>query len=225
MIICKEHVCVTHRHRQQCGGGQREGGQALGTGGQKGGSGDICTSVNNKNKNKKFYIKKYYFLSCNCRSAGGSLYLNWAPGDGWASGCTCSWVWLLCRLRLRRAYTCVHSGAQAEGAAASWGKFPWQRQRCRRASPDMQVYLKPPLAAHLAKISGVKASYTAKCNIKRSGKWTPILRLSGVNICWNITLSATVSEERQEWISRTIQIYLSSLHILALGANYPLSFH
>ena len=24
----KEHVCITHRHRQQCGDGQREGSKA-----------------------------------------------------------------------------------------------------------------------------------------------------------------------------------------------------
>ena len=24
--LAKEHICITHRHRQQCGDGQREGG-------------------------------------------------------------------------------------------------------------------------------------------------------------------------------------------------------
>ena len=32
----KEHICVTHGHGQQCGGGLREAGQGLGGGGQRG---------------------------------------------------------------------------------------------------------------------------------------------------------------------------------------------
>ena len=48
----KEHICMTRRHRQQCGGGQREGEGELGTGGQRGGNGGICNYINNKNKEK-----------------------------------------------------------------------------------------------------------------------------------------------------------------------------
>ena len=55
--LAKDHICTTHRHRQQCGDSQREGGQGLGKGEQRGrqrGNGDICHSVNKiklKNKN------------------------------------------------------------------------------------------------------------------------------------------------------------------------------
>ena len=44
---------MTHRHRQQCGDGQREVGEGMGGVGQRGGTGDICNSVDNKNKVKK----------------------------------------------------------------------------------------------------------------------------------------------------------------------------
>ena len=47
----KEHVCMTHRHRQQCGDGLREGGNEdwvkVGKGRRKGTS---ANSVSNKNK-------------------------------------------------------------------------------------------------------------------------------------------------------------------------------
>ena len=48
--LAKQHICMTHRHRQQCGDGQRAGG-----GGQRQGvgNGDTCNSANNKNKVKK----------------------------------------------------------------------------------------------------------------------------------------------------------------------------
>ena len=46
-------------HRLQCGDGQWEGGGGLGGGGQRGGNGDICNSVNHKNKKN---LKKN--LSC-----------------------------------------------------------------------------------------------------------------------------------------------------------------
>ena len=46
----KGHICLTHRHRQQCGDGQRERGWGWGEVGKGGGNGDICNSVNNKNK-------------------------------------------------------------------------------------------------------------------------------------------------------------------------------
>ena len=55
----EESACVPHR--QQCGDGQREGGWGLGGSGQRRGagsgqSGDICNSVNNKNKGKKILV-------------------------------------------------------------------------------------------------------------------------------------------------------------------------
>ena len=62
--LAKAHVCVTHRHRQQCGDGQREGGM-VGLGGGEPrmgwGHGDICSSVNNKNK-KCVFSFYFYFL-------------------------------------------------------------------------------------------------------------------------------------------------------------------
>ena len=51
--LAKEHICTTHRHRQQCGDGQKEGGAGLGGVRRSGGNVDICYSVNNKNKVKK----------------------------------------------------------------------------------------------------------------------------------------------------------------------------
>ena len=33
--LAKEHICITHRHRQQYGDGQREEGWGLGRGGQR----------------------------------------------------------------------------------------------------------------------------------------------------------------------------------------------
>ena len=56
--LAKERIYISHRHKQQCGGSQREGGPGLGVGGQKRGNGDICNSVNNKNKVKKHRKKK-----------------------------------------------------------------------------------------------------------------------------------------------------------------------
>ena len=44
---------MTHGHRQQCDDGQRRGEQGLGGGGQSGGNGDSCNSVNNKLKKEK----------------------------------------------------------------------------------------------------------------------------------------------------------------------------
>ena len=61
--LTKEHTCTTYRPRQQCGDGQREVGQGLGGGGQKGKRGDICNSVNNKIKLEK--VTCIYF-SMNC---------------------------------------------------------------------------------------------------------------------------------------------------------------
>ena len=60
--------CVNHRHRQQCGDGQREGGAGA-AGGKGRGDGGICNSVNNKNKIKKLngmkikitHSKKYIY--------------------------------------------------------------------------------------------------------------------------------------------------------------------
>ena len=49
----RQRTCMTHRHRQQCGDGQREVGEGMGGVGQRGGTGDICNSVDNKNKVKK----------------------------------------------------------------------------------------------------------------------------------------------------------------------------
>ena len=54
----KELICITCRHRQQFGDGQRGGqgevgGGEMGGGWQKGENGDICNGVNNKNKEKK----------------------------------------------------------------------------------------------------------------------------------------------------------------------------
>ena len=50
--LAKDHICMTHGHRQQCGNSQREGGQGLGGGGQRRGNGDICNSVNSEHKEK-----------------------------------------------------------------------------------------------------------------------------------------------------------------------------
>ena len=50
IVQAKEHLCITHRHRRECGHGQREGGSGRGGGGQRGENGKICNSVNNKNK-------------------------------------------------------------------------------------------------------------------------------------------------------------------------------
>ena len=53
-IRAKEYICMTHRHTQQCSDDQRERGPELSGGRQRGkGEGDICNSVNNKNKVKK----------------------------------------------------------------------------------------------------------------------------------------------------------------------------
>ena len=57
----KEHVCLTHRHRQQCGDGQRDRGRGSGRKEQRGtmwGYLCICNSVNNKNLKKKQNFKK-----------------------------------------------------------------------------------------------------------------------------------------------------------------------
>ena len=35
--LAREHIRITHRHRQQCGDSQREGGQGMGAGGQTAG--------------------------------------------------------------------------------------------------------------------------------------------------------------------------------------------
>ena len=49
--FAKEHICINHRNRQQCGDGQREGsGERLGKGGKGEQQGEICNSINNKNK-------------------------------------------------------------------------------------------------------------------------------------------------------------------------------
>ena len=52
----KEHLCVTHRHRQQCSDSLREGRTRTGWRWAKGEIGDICNSVNNKNKEKTKYL-------------------------------------------------------------------------------------------------------------------------------------------------------------------------
>ena len=51
--LTKEHVCMTHRHRQQCGGGQREGGGAKSGEKEREEKWGICNSVNNKLKKEK----------------------------------------------------------------------------------------------------------------------------------------------------------------------------
>ena len=43
-------IHLDHRHRLQSGDGPREGVRGLGGGGQRGGNGKTCNSVNNKNK-------------------------------------------------------------------------------------------------------------------------------------------------------------------------------
>ena len=64
-----DHECMTHRHRQQGGDGQRQGvwGEVgkVGVGGL--GNGDICNSVNNKNKEKNDCLgslTKAHSVSC-----------------------------------------------------------------------------------------------------------------------------------------------------------------
>ena len=61
-VLTKEHIFITHRHRPQCGDGQRGGweakvGQEMGKQGEKG---DICNSVNNKNELKIKYLEKIF---------------------------------------------------------------------------------------------------------------------------------------------------------------------
>ena len=51
--LAKEHRCIIHGHRQQCGDGQREGGGGWRGRGPRVENGDIYNSVNNKNKFKK----------------------------------------------------------------------------------------------------------------------------------------------------------------------------
>ena len=61
--LAKEHICITHRHRQWCGDGQREGEWGwveVGKGAGK--NGDICNSVDDKNKEKKFCYQKKVLL-------------------------------------------------------------------------------------------------------------------------------------------------------------------
>ena len=70
----KEHICITCRHRQECGDGQREGGPGIDGGRQSAGYGDICNCVNNKNKRKKSRAKKKKKPSkeASCRFKGKS---------------------------------------------------------------------------------------------------------------------------------------------------------
>ena len=57
--LAKEHIYITHGHRQQCGDGLMEGGGGLNGGGQRnGGTSDICNSVNNKSKVREKKRKK-----------------------------------------------------------------------------------------------------------------------------------------------------------------------
>ena len=58
----KEHRCITHRHRQQCGDGRREEGWGLGGSRQEGGKWALCNSINNKNKGKKVHLFGYINL-------------------------------------------------------------------------------------------------------------------------------------------------------------------
>ena len=55
--LAKEHICTTHRHRPQCGDGQREVGAGRGGGGQRGG-GEMGTSVIVSTIKIKFKKKK-----------------------------------------------------------------------------------------------------------------------------------------------------------------------
>ena len=50
--LAEEHIRMTHGHRQQCGGGQREGGEGWVEVGKGGENADICHRVNNKNEVK-----------------------------------------------------------------------------------------------------------------------------------------------------------------------------
>ena len=53
--LAKEHKCITHGHRQQCGDGQREGGAGLGrrgTGGGKMGTSVTMSTIKNKEKKR-----------------------------------------------------------------------------------------------------------------------------------------------------------------------------
>ena len=47
---------ITHRHKQQCSVGQREGGWGWVEAGREGNNGDTCNSVDNKNKAKIIHI-------------------------------------------------------------------------------------------------------------------------------------------------------------------------
>ena len=54
--LAEEHMCISHRHRQQCGNSQKEKSRSWCRWAREG-NGDICNSVNGKNK------EQYYVLS------------------------------------------------------------------------------------------------------------------------------------------------------------------
>ena len=68
--LAKEYICMTHEHRQQCDDALREGGDGARRSREKwGGSGVICKSVNNKNKEKKLKrtLKLFYLVQLNLK--------------------------------------------------------------------------------------------------------------------------------------------------------------
>ena len=61
IFLAKEHICTTHRHRQQYADDQRERGGGWVEVGRQGEDGDICNSVNNKNKEENDRRKYIYW--------------------------------------------------------------------------------------------------------------------------------------------------------------------
>ena len=61
--LAKEHACVTHGHRQQCGDGHSgRGSRGLEEEGKWGENGDICNCVNNKMKKRREFLSPYSIL-------------------------------------------------------------------------------------------------------------------------------------------------------------------
>ena len=72
--VAKKRICVAHRHKQQCGDGQREGwGRGWVEVGKGGENGDVCNSVNNKIKVKNKTQLQYKIFNHPALSPNSSL--------------------------------------------------------------------------------------------------------------------------------------------------------
>ena len=84
-LSSKEHICITQRHRKQCGDGQREAGERSGWREAKGENGDICNSatVNNKEKKRRMVqrcrerLGLQRPLTCCCQCSCGGINDLW----------------------------------------------------------------------------------------------------------------------------------------------------